>query len=76
MQNKNAVGMLAGMTMMIGGFIGLVWKGVESIVYRFQNPDFTEIRFMMENPQAVIWGIVWAIVCYVGFEIAKYNAGV
>ena len=75
MSNKHTIGMLAGMTIMIGGFICLVWKTVESIVYRFQNPDFTETRVMIENPQVVIWGIVWAIVCYVGFEIVKYNAG-
>ena len=74
MQNKNTVGMTVGFIMMVGGSIGVIWKAIESAIYKFQNPDYTDMRVFMENPQLAVWSIVFAIVCYAGYGIAKYNA--
>ena len=74
MKNKNDLGILAGIAVTLIGFIGVVWKAIEATIYRFRNPDFTDMRVLIENPQLTIWAIIFAIMAFVGAEIAKYYA--
>lgn len=51
MKGTDKFNFMIGLFMMIVGFIGLVWKSIEAVIYRFQNPDYTEYRVMMERPE-------------------------
>lgn len=68
---RNNKQMILGLVMTLGGFIGLIAKAIESVVYRLQNPDFTEYRVFLENPQLTIWGLVFAFICMGGYELMK-----
>lgn len=74
MKDKNTIGMLAGCAVTIIGIIGLIWKVVESTIYRFQNPDFTDMRIFMENPQLTIWSVVFTVMILGGAEVAQHYA--
>ena len=74
MKDKNDLGMLAGLAATIIGLVGLIWKAIESIVYRVQNPDFTDMRTLIENPQLTIWSIVFVVMFLGGWEVVQHYA--
>ena len=73
MRNKNSIiGCILGFFMMIAGFIGMIWKAIETIIYRFQNPDYTQYRVMLERPDLTIYGIIFIILCIIGSFISTH----
>ena len=74
MKTTDKIGMIIGSVMAVGGFFGLVWKAIEATVYRFSNPDYTEIRAFMERPDVTITGLIFAGICFIGAKIALHYA--
>lgn len=74
MRNTDKFNLIVGFFMMVFGFIGLVWKSIETVIYRFQNPDYTEYRVMMERPEFFIYGIIYALICVGGCYMAVHYA--
>ena len=74
MKSTDKFNFMIGFFMMIVGFIGLVWKSIEVVIFRFQNPDYTEYRVMMERPELIIYGAVFALICYGGYYMATHYA--
>ena len=74
MKNADKFNLIVGFFMMVFGFIGLVWKSIETVIYRFQNPDYTEYRLMMERPDFTIYGIIFALICVGGYYMAVHYA--
>ena len=67
MKSTDKFNLMVGFFMMAVGFIGLIWKSIEAVIYRFQNPDYTEYRVMMERPELFIYGAVFAVICTAGY---------
>lgn len=74
MKSTDKFNLMVGFFMMAVGFIGLIWKSIEAVIYRFQNPDYTEYRVMMERPEFFICGIIYALTCVGGYYMAKHYA--
>lgn len=74
MRNRYDFNFIIGLFMMIVGFIGVIWKSIEIVIYRFQNPDYTEYRVMMEKPEFFIYGIIYALICVGGYYMAVHYA--
>lgn len=72
MKNKNDFGMLAGFAATVIGFIGLIWKVIETTIYRFRNPDFTIMRVLIENPHLIIWLIIYVGVFCSGLRLIEH----
>lgn len=60
MKNKNDLDQVAGIAATILGAIGLIQNTFELISYQIQNPDFTMMRVLIENPHLIIWIIIYA----------------
>lgn len=62
---------IIGFILEILGLIGVIWKSVETIIYRFDNPDFTEYRVFIERPELTIAALVFWLVAVIGYHMIK-----
>lgn len=72
MRNRYDFNFIIGLFMMILGIIGAVWKSIEVVIFRFQNPDYTEYNVIMENPELIIYGIIFIAIYAGGYYMARY----
>lgn len=63
---KNKIREIIGATLIIISFIALVASAIWAIVFKFMNPDMTELRLFIENPYPTIIVIVSAATLMVG----------
>ena len=64
---KNKITTTVGMILILGAFIALIIAAIWSTIFRFQNPDMTDLRLVIENPTPTII----AIVSLIGFGVGK-----
>ena len=50
----------------IVGALGAVVGGVWSIVLQIQNPDSTEMRIILDNPELIVLCVVCFILIFIG----------
>ena len=72
MRNRYDFNFIIGFFMMVFGFIGFVWKSIEAVIYRFQNPDYTEYRVMVERPEFFMYGAIFALICVGGYYMVTH----
>lgn len=69
---KNNIKTIIGMALIIIAFIACIASAIWALVFRFMNPDMTELRLFLENPYPTIIVIVSAA----GLMVGKYFLGV
>ena len=64
MKNNN-IKTIIGAILVIVAFIAILVAAIWALVFKFMNPDMTEMRLFLENPQPTIIAIASVIVLYV-----------
>ena len=62
---KNNIKTIIGAILAIVAFIAILVAAIWALVFKFMNPDMTEMRLFLENPQPTIIAIASVIVLYV-----------
>lgn len=75
MKWTDKIGMASGCLMAVGGFFCAGREALEMILFRFQNPDYTQTRAIMENGDSVIAGLCYIVICIIGAKAAVFYAG-
>lgn len=69
---RNNIKTLIGAVIIIISFIALVASAIWAIVFKFMNPDMTDLRLFLENPYPTII----CIVSVAGLMVGKFWLGV
>ena len=62
---------LVGMLVIIGGAIAGMVLGIKRMIVGFQNPDMTNNRILIENPEFITIGLIIVVVVIVGEILIK-----
>lgn len=71
MNDKNTFKTIFGLILTCVGFVSAVIMSILTVMYRFQNPDLTEIRVLLERPMYTIGAIISSIFFYIGWFLLK-----
>ena len=71
MNNKKTFKAIFGLILILGSFIAAVVMAILQIVYRFQNPEFTQTQIMLERPEYTVGSMIIVIIVYVGWFLLK-----
>ena len=70
---KNKIKTIIGATLAIVALIAVLVAAIWALVFKFMNPDMTEMRLFLENPQPTIIAIASVIVLYVAKVLVGEN---
>ena len=62
---------LVGLLLIIGGAIAGMVLGIKRMIVGFQNPDMTNNRILIENPEFITIGLIIVVVVIVGEILIK-----
>lgn len=62
MKRKNIIGLV----LLCIGLLGMLGCVIAWWALRFQNPDITELRVLMEFPEPSVYGVVFFILAIIG----------
>ena len=65
---KNKIKTTIGMILILIAFIALIVAAIWATVFKFHNPDMTDLRLCIENPGPTII----AIVSLIGFGVGEH----
>lgn len=68
---KNKIKTTIGMILILIAFIALIVAAIWATVFKFHNPDMTDLRLCIENPGPTII----AIVSFIGFGVGEALIG-
>ena len=61
-----------GGSLIISGAIAMLVAVIKNMVFRFQNPDMTDMRVLIENPVSSTIGLIAVVVTLVGMKLLDY----
>ena len=70
---KNCKFLIIGCIMVIIGLVIGFGSAISAMIFRWNNPDMTEMRQFLENPGPTITSIIGYVIAGIGYEIAKLS---
>lgn len=62
---KKAIAMI----LLFGGILGMIGALIASMIFSFKNPDMTEMRKLIENPEPTIVCVGSLVAAYAGLKL-------